>query len=371
MCVMCSQAPHRGVEACPQDRDLQLLDEIAEESGWRRCFKCHMLVEHREACSHMTCRCGAQFCYICGLKWRTCHCDGRELQRIKERAEARRLEREAQTPEEAWLQNALQLIENYEREERQRQEEAAARREERRRREAAELARREGVRLAELEVRYNQLQSDLMGLEDWQRMELLRGHTREVDECRLAAMEERKEAWDRLFHERTELRFAVADKITSYELEREREYRVRVVWEKQLEEDYARELEEFWGNKHGGQEFVEGALRSYLAKNDLRRDVWRKQRDMEMEAFRYATEEELAVREEFIEAAIKRVAEIAEGKQKEVKRKHKAELRWLELAVTERNRLLGEMEVVERENGGEMDGVSSASVTDDEMELSS
>ncbi|KAK4212332.1 hypothetical protein QBC37DRAFT_465924, partial [Rhypophila decipiens] len=33
---------------------------------------------------------------------------------------------------------------------------------------------------------------------------------------------------------------------------------------------------------------------------------------------------------------------------------HKAEFRWFELATAERNRLLAEMEAVERENGGDM-----------------
>ena len=188
-----------------------------------------------------------------------------------------------------------------------------------------------------------------------------------MDECRVNAIAERNKAWDKLSQERGELILAMEEKIKNSELEREREYKVRVAWEKQLEEDYARELEEFWSDKYNGQEFVAQAMRSYLAKNDLRRDVWRKQNDTNMAAFRFSTSKKLAVLEERIDASTERVAERAVIKQRGLERKHKAELRWLELAVAERVRLVQEMEAVERENGGEMDGVSSASITEDEM----
>lgn len=51
----------------------------AINAGWRRCYKCNALVEHDQGCSHMTCRCRAQFCYTCGLKWKTCGCEEIEL----------------------------------------------------------------------------------------------------------------------------------------------------------------------------------------------------------------------------------------------------------------------------------------------------
>jgi hypothetical protein len=33
------------------------------------------MVERNKGCSHMTCRCSAQFCYICRAQWKTCKCD--------------------------------------------------------------------------------------------------------------------------------------------------------------------------------------------------------------------------------------------------------------------------------------------------------
>lgn len=47
---------------------------MAETQGWRECWQCHAIVELKEGCNHMTCRCGAQFCMACGQKWKSCSC---------------------------------------------------------------------------------------------------------------------------------------------------------------------------------------------------------------------------------------------------------------------------------------------------------
>jgi hypothetical protein len=46
----------------------------AEEEGWQRCFNCHAMVERKEGCNHMTCRCQAEFCIVCAKEWKTCDC---------------------------------------------------------------------------------------------------------------------------------------------------------------------------------------------------------------------------------------------------------------------------------------------------------
>jgi hypothetical protein len=79
MCVLCRGSSHANNTACPQDRDLQLAETLAEEEGWKRCPGCHAYVEHLDACQHMTCRCGAQFCYACVAPWRTCRCTSKYL----------------------------------------------------------------------------------------------------------------------------------------------------------------------------------------------------------------------------------------------------------------------------------------------------
>lgn len=35
-----------------------------------KCKSCMRLVEKSKGCNHMTCKCGFEFCYICGQAWR-------------------------------------------------------------------------------------------------------------------------------------------------------------------------------------------------------------------------------------------------------------------------------------------------------------
>ncbi|KAI0545145.1 hypothetical protein F4679DRAFT_487065 [Xylaria curta] len=69
-CRLCRSAAHDGV--CPQDIGTQQVISLATRSGWRSCPTCKNMVERRSGCSHMTCRCGGQFCYVCGSIWGNC-----------------------------------------------------------------------------------------------------------------------------------------------------------------------------------------------------------------------------------------------------------------------------------------------------------
>ena len=44
------------------------------EQDWKKCWKCRFWIEKNQGCNHMTCKCGNQFCYICGAAWKTCSC---------------------------------------------------------------------------------------------------------------------------------------------------------------------------------------------------------------------------------------------------------------------------------------------------------
>ncbi|XP_012064880.1 probable E3 ubiquitin-protein ligase rbrA isoform X2 [Jatropha curcas] len=54
------------------------LKSLASRNQWRQCVKCNHMIELAEGCYHMTCRCGFQFCYVCGAEWKdkkpTCSC---------------------------------------------------------------------------------------------------------------------------------------------------------------------------------------------------------------------------------------------------------------------------------------------------------
>lgn len=73
VCCTCNCKWHSSKE-CPKDEDTQNFAAMAKEKGWQRCFNCQATVELKEGCNHMTCRCQAEFCMICGSKWKTCDC---------------------------------------------------------------------------------------------------------------------------------------------------------------------------------------------------------------------------------------------------------------------------------------------------------
>ncbi|KAL4895371.1 hypothetical protein BDV59DRAFT_200029 [Aspergillus ambiguus] len=71
--VLCRALAHPGVD-CPSDTALQETLLLAEAEHWRRCYNCHTMVELNHGCNHIRCRCGKEFCYVCGQRWKTCHC---------------------------------------------------------------------------------------------------------------------------------------------------------------------------------------------------------------------------------------------------------------------------------------------------------
>ncbi|KUI73469.1 putative E3 ubiquitin-protein ligase ARI10 [Cytospora mali] len=102
VCVMCKRGAHSLGQDCPSDVELDQVLRMGEKSGWRRCYKCRTLVELTQGCTHMTCRCKAQFCYICGAIWDQdvgCpnFCNGEEeLERRRMEEAAREAELEAE-----------------------------------------------------------------------------------------------------------------------------------------------------------------------------------------------------------------------------------------------------------------------------------
>ncbi|KAN0079325.1 hypothetical protein V8E54_004539 [Elaphomyces granulatus] len=73
ICCLCNGKWHSGKD-CPKDDDTKKFVAMAKDKGWQRCYNCSAMVELNEGCNHMTCRCTAEFCMICGSKWKTCEC---------------------------------------------------------------------------------------------------------------------------------------------------------------------------------------------------------------------------------------------------------------------------------------------------------
>ncbi|KAI1320422.1 hypothetical protein F5Y16DRAFT_83933 [Xylariaceae sp. FL0255] len=118
VCIMCRRGAHSLGQDCPDDKELEEVLRMGEKSGWRRCYKCRTLVELTQGCTHMTCRCRAEFCYICGAVWDPAvgcpnFCNGdAEMERRREEEEARiaALEAEEAAKQEAAAKEAAELL---------------------------------------------------------------------------------------------------------------------------------------------------------------------------------------------------------------------------------------------------------------------
>ncbi|KAF2134354.1 ariadne RING finger [Dothidotthia symphoricarpi CBS 119687] len=84
-CSICKNGVHAG--DCPDDESLRQTREMARVLGWQACYSCNRVVQLRSGCNHITCRCRAEFCYVCGAAWKTCACANADINRIEERAE--------------------------------------------------------------------------------------------------------------------------------------------------------------------------------------------------------------------------------------------------------------------------------------------
>ncbi|KAI1274875.1 hypothetical protein F5Y07DRAFT_390280 [Xylaria sp. FL0933] len=69
-CRLCWNATHDGI--CPEDVGLQQAVSLAASKGWRPCPSCNNMVEKGIGCHHIMCRCGEEFCYVCGGVWGSC-----------------------------------------------------------------------------------------------------------------------------------------------------------------------------------------------------------------------------------------------------------------------------------------------------------
>jgi hypothetical protein len=73
VCKRCGLRWH-GSRDCENDAETKRVIDMGKEEGWQRCYRCRAMVQLVEGCNHMRCRCAAEFCYLCGKKWKTCDC---------------------------------------------------------------------------------------------------------------------------------------------------------------------------------------------------------------------------------------------------------------------------------------------------------
>ncbi|KAK1490859.1 IBR domain-containing protein [Colletotrichum tamarilloi] len=370
-CSMC-RGPHHANDAdCPLDRDLALTNALAAEEGWQHCGRCQALVEHREACQHMTCRCGYQFCYVCGLRWRTCTCTMNQLELIKNGAAARRrerLRREAEAEEE--LRDALRQIEEFEREEALKAEllrlEMERLEEEARIAWEEERARLESLRRYEIEVRFQELRELLDQIHDLQEFLVRYQHDKEKE---LAANEEAMSTAELESKQEAEQRALVetaADKLAAKVKSLTAEYAARVLAEQRTEEAYLRQLESFFADRPSSEARIEVLMREFRGTMDKGWRAWERWRDEEVARYKLKVEEERTIREEIMYSVRKRHEERLERARAELERRQAAEIKWVTLVFAERMRMLDVMERAELEGEGVERNEALVGVRDDE-----
>ena len=69
-CTNCRGRQHEGI--CGYE--LKQFNNLAKVNNWKFCPTCRHLVERTYGCDHMTCVCGARFCYHCGKRQNECVC---------------------------------------------------------------------------------------------------------------------------------------------------------------------------------------------------------------------------------------------------------------------------------------------------------
>lgn len=73
VCPLCRQASHAG-EICSENAAIMEVRELARREHWQTCPGCKAVIELYQGCYHITCRCRAQFCYLCAVPWKNCTC---------------------------------------------------------------------------------------------------------------------------------------------------------------------------------------------------------------------------------------------------------------------------------------------------------
>ncbi|KAF5659699.1 e3 ubiquitin ligase ARI9 [Fusarium heterosporum] len=338
-CTLCRGPAHVGQD-CPQDVDMNLTNQLAEDEGWKRC--------------------GTQFCYVCSRRWRTCTCTMENLQEVKDSAASRREERRINDLAEAEeLRQALLQIEEFEREEalkaellRQEQERLE---EERRQRELEERVRQESIRRRDIEIKYQELGIMLDQLHELQQVLL------EVDQEKEAetTMIDIKTAMDDLEKkhqvERSELETLISVKMIEKEQALNKDFQIRAAEENALEEAYHERLEAYWKGKENGEQEMEASMLALRMSMDKKHHAWQKWKAEQLIIFRSKLEDNRTYREELMYSATHRLDDSCKEKKIEMMRRMAAERKWLQVVILEREKLMSEWEVEEVE--GDADSI--------------
>ncbi|KAF5026776.1 hypothetical protein F66182_1130 [Fusarium sp. NRRL 66182] len=332
-CTICRGPAHSG-EECPQDVDMNLTNQLAEDEGWKRC--------------------GTQFCYVCTRRWRTCTCTMEQLQQLKEGAAGRRIERlDKQLAEAEELRLILLQIEEFEREEalkaellRQEQERLEK---ERWQRELEERMRQESVRRKDVETKYQELRILLDQLHELQQVLLDVDQEKEAEMMSANIRAAKDDLEKKHDAERSDLETLMLSKMADKVYALDKDSQIRAAEENDIEEAYHERLKAYWGNKKGGEQEIESAMLALRKRMDQKHHAWQQWKTEQLRAYEAKLEDDRTYRGELMYSAKHRLCDSCNEEEAEMTRRMSAEKKWLQVLILEREKLLAEREVQEVE----------------------
>ncbi|KAG4219504.1 hypothetical protein PC116_g32016 [Phytophthora cactorum] len=149
-----------------------------------------------------------------------------------------------------------------------------------------------------------------------------------------------------------------------------REYAARVAEERHIEEQYHAQLKEYWSRKEDGETKIEAAMKQLKRRMDASFTKWEKWRNAELENYNWKVKEEQGIREELMQEAERRLVDGTREAQTAFSLRKTAELRWVDVLIEERNRMLNDMEIDEIENGENVDAwFEEGGLDEDELDV--
>jgi hypothetical protein len=372
-CTICRGPAHPDAE-CPHDPDVVATEALADEEGWVRCAECNAIVEHGDACQHMTCRCGYQFCYVCKAPWRTCECDMLDLLDKKNAATRRRHTKQQEEQEEdEELREALMQVAEREQELARREEqlqqqvrrleeerlqrEQKERRlqerleQERQQREREERLRQEKVRKIKVQDKFSRLRIILEDLHKFQKEQI-----REDQALAARLLEEEAETstqdlQQKHEEERAELNAEGDEKLRAKQDDIMVEHDKKAMEEGIAEVEYFVKLSDLHAGQEGADEKIKLKMERYKEQMEEKWKMWREWRDKECTVLLGQLETKRTAADERRLSAMRRLESGFAERRKGLVAAKESNWEWVEKVVKEREVMLDDLEKKELGNG--------------------
>lgn len=278
-----------------------------------------------------------------------------QLNELKATSDARREQRELREQAEASeLQEILRQIEKFEAQEalRAEQEHLVQQRlaEERWQRIVRERLIMENLRRKSVETKFQELREALDGVHESQRANVTKQQDEASHELATDCKSQEEELRKAQESELISIKSRVSKRVSEKEAVFNKEYALRAVKERDIEQEYEQQLKLYWtDDKDDFEKEIDTAMHVLRRRMDKSYQIWQKWKNEELATYRNKLEDEQSVREELMYSAKHRLQGRNENMEDELAKRIVAERKWVHEAILERERLLGAAEVAEME----------------------